>query len=187
MPTPETTILAIDPGLAHLGLAVLDFTAQRPRLLRLETLDSTPADGTDEERLDRIADRILDAIDTHKPDAIAYENQSGVTAGKERDGSGRQSTSSSRRLHEVAGIARCAARLFELPCYVLAPSSIKVAVLGTGGGRASKASVKAAVRAVCALPARCSTHAADAVATAIAAARVHRIRAITGAPRRAPR
>jgi Holliday junction resolvasome RuvABC endonuclease subunit len=126
-----------------------------------------------------IANRILDAIDKYTPAAIAYENQSGVTAGKERGGSGARSTSSSRRVHEVTGIARCAARLFELPCYVLAPSSVKLAVLGRGGGNASKARVKDAVRMLYGVP-RCSEHAADAVAVAVAAARLHYMRALMG-------
>jgi crossover junction endodeoxyribonuclease RuvC len=179
MPAPITTVIGIDPGMAFLGLAVLEVKLQSRRLLRLETFASTPKDGTDEERLDRIADRILDAIDTFKPDAIAYENQSGVTAGKEQDGEGARSTASSRRVHEVTGIARCAARLFELPCYVLAPSSVKLAVLGRGGGRASKARVKDAVRTCFGVP-RCSEHAADAVAVAVAAARQHHMRALMG-------
>lgn len=175
MPAPSTTtVLGIDPGLRFLGLAVLQVTANRSRVLLHETLTSTPDDGSDEERLDVIANRILDAVDNYKPDAIAYENQAGVTAGKERHGSGARSTSSSRRVHEVAGIARCAARLFELPCYVLMPSSIKLAVLGRGGGNASKARVKEAVRTLFGL--RCSEHAADAVATAVAAARLHYMR-----------
>jgi crossover junction endodeoxyribonuclease RuvC len=177
-------VLGIDPGMAFLGLAVLEVTAQRSRILRHETLSSKPKDGSDEERLDAIADRILDAVDTYEPHAIAYENQAGVTAGKERAGSGARSTSSSRRVHEVTGIARCAARLFELPCYVLAPSSVKLAVLGRGGGNASKARVKEAVRTLYGL--RCSEHAADAVATAVAAARLHHTRALIAKRRTVP-
>jgi crossover junction endodeoxyribonuclease RuvC len=178
--TATTTVMGIDPGLAFLGLAVLEASpTARPRVLLLETVASTPKDGTDEERLDAIANRILDAIDKYTPAAIAYENQSGVTAGKERGGSGARSTSSSRRVHEVTGIARCAARLFELPCYVLAPSSVKLAVLGRGGGNASKARVKDAVRMLYGVP-RCSEHAADAVAVAVAAARLHYMRALMG-------
>lgn len=175
--TEPIIVVGIDPGMAFLGLAVLEVTPQRSRVLRLETVASKPKDGTDEERLDAIADRILDAVDTYEPHAIAYENQSGVTAGTTRDGG--RSTASSRRVHEVTGIARCAARLFELPCYVLAPSSVKLAVLGRGGGRASKARVKDAVRTLFGVP-RCSEHAADAVAVAVAAARQHHMRALMG-------
>jgi crossover junction endodeoxyribonuclease RuvC len=175
--TAPIIVVGIDPGMAFLGLAVLEVGPQRSRVLRAETVASKPKDGTDEERLDAIADRILDAVDTFEPHAIAYENQAGVTAGKERGGAGARSTSSSRRVHEVTGIARCAARLFALPCYVLAPSSVKLAVLGRGGGNASKARVKDAVRILFGVP-RCSEHAADAVATAIAGARLHYTRAL---------
>jgi crossover junction endodeoxyribonuclease RuvC len=73
---PITTVLGIDPGFAFLGLAVLEATPKQRSLLRLETFKSTPKSGTDEQRLDAIADRIIAAVDELKPEAIAYEDQS---------------------------------------------------------------------------------------------------------------
>lgn len=174
---PITTLLGIDPGFAELGIAVLEITPKQRRLLRLETFSSTPRSGTDEQRLDAIADRIIAAVDECKPVAIAYEDQSNVTAAKEQRGKGKRSTKQSRRVHEVVGIARAVARLFELPCYVLAPSSVKLAVLGRGGGNASKERVKGAVRILLRAP-ECSSHAADAAAVCVGAASVHRMHQI---------
>lgn len=181
--SPITTVLGIDPGFAFLGLAVLEVTPKQRRLLRLQTFASTPASGTDEQRLDAIADCIIRAVDELKPEAIAYEDQSNVTAAKEQKGKGKRSTKQSRRVHEVTGIARCVARLFELPCYVLAPSSVKIAVLGRGGGNAKKARVIDAVRILLKAP-RCSSHAADAAAVCVGAVGVHRMSKIMASRRK---
>jgi Holliday junction resolvasome RuvABC endonuclease subunit len=100
-----------------------------------------------------------------------------VTAAKEHAGKGKRSTKQSRRVHEVTGIARAVARLFDLPCYVLAPSSVKIAVLGRGGGNAKKQRVIDAVRILLRAP-KCSSHAADAAAVCVGALSVHRMHQI---------
>jgi crossover junction endodeoxyribonuclease RuvC len=170
-------VLGIDPGFAFLGLGVLEVTNNSSRAVFTETFKTTgKRDGSDEARLNLIADRILDMIDDYKPAIIGYENQAGAEVGMQRrarEGEDDVGTNySSRRVHEVSGSIRCAARLFELPCYCLAPSTIKVAVLGKGGGHAKKDRVKLAVQRMFGVAA--SEHAADAIAIAVGAVQAHR-------------
>jgi Holliday junction resolvasome RuvABC endonuclease subunit len=174
-------VLGVDPGFAFLGLAVLDMANSSVRVLHHETFKTTTKD-TDADRLDALCERIIQMIDEYQPAIIGYENQAIVEAGKHRMqrakaalGEDDQAASnfSSARVHEVSGAIRCAARLFELPCYCLAPATIKVAVLGKGGGHAKKERVKQAVRTIFRVTG-CSEHAADAVAIGVGAAGAHR-------------
>ena len=163
-------IVGVDPGFAHLGLAVLELKPTSTRVLHHATFQTRSTDD-DGDRLDSIAERLLDLFEEYDPEAVGYENQAGVLVGKsERD---QPVTFASMRVHEVAGIIRCAARAFDLPVYVLAPSSVKVAVLGKGGGRAKKGVVKDRVRRLFHLGA-CSEHVADAVAIAVGTGVRHR-------------
>lgn len=165
----------VDPGFAFLGLGVLEVTANRTRVLHLDTFTTSSKDA-DEHRLDRIADYLADMADRYAPDVIGYENQAGVEVGMQRmreaDPTKAGTNYSSRRVHEVSGIIRCVARMYDLPCYCLAPNTVKVAVLGKGGGRAKKDRVKAAVRAI--FRVHGSEHAADGVAIAVGAVSAHR-------------
>jgi crossover junction endodeoxyribonuclease RuvC len=167
-------ILGIDPGFAFLGLGLVEFEARATRVLHHETY-RTRTSSDDHDRLDAIADHICDAIERWQPDAIGYENQATVIAGKA--GGDENAVASvgfkARRLLEVCGIIRAAARFNAVPCYVLAPSTIKVAVLGKGGSRKKKDAVKGAVRTIFRLG-ECSEHAADAIAIAIATRSKHR-------------
>jgi crossover junction endodeoxyribonuclease RuvC len=167
--------LGVDPGFANLGLGVLEVTNASTRVLLHETFTTSPKHDTPA-RLNAIADRLLDAIDDYAPALLAYENQAGVEVGMQlmREKEGTAGTNySSRRVHEVSGIIRCAARAFELPCYCLAPSTIKVALLGKGGGHAPKARLKLGVRRMLGVVG-CSEHAADALAIAIGGVQAHR-------------
>jgi Holliday junction resolvasome RuvABC endonuclease subunit len=129
------------------------------------------------ERMDLICDRVLELLELHKPEVMGYENQAGVEAGKAKlmleDPTKVHSNASSRRVHEVVGALRCAARIHRLPCYEVAPATVKVSLLGKGGGRGSKAQVKQAVSRM--LGVSCSEHAADALAVAVATGRRHAI------------
>jgi crossover junction endodeoxyribonuclease RuvC len=168
--------LGVDPGFANLGLGVVEVTNSSTRVLLHDTFITSPKDDT-AGRLDAIADRLLDAIEDFRVQILAYENQAGVEVGmqlmREKEGTAGGTNYSSRRVHEVSGIIRGAARAFELPCYCLAPSTIKVALLGKGGGHAKKAQLKVAVRRLLGVVG-CSEHAADALATAIGGVQAHR-------------
>lgn len=174
----STIVLGSDPGFAFLGLGVVEVGQTRSVALHHETFTTDTASGTDDERLDMIAQRIIDTVNEFRPTAIAYENQSGVTAGKEKWAKGARSTVSSRRVHEVCGIIRGIARTHGLPCYVHAPNTVKLAVLGRGGGNASKEQVKRAVRAILYNVGQCSSHAADALAAAVCGGRYHALRGV---------
>lgn len=167
--------LGVDPGFAFLGLGVIEVTNSSTRVLHHETFTTSAKDET-AGRLDAISDRLLDALDDYAPQLVAYENQAGVEVGMQlmREAEGKGGTNySSRRVHEVSGIIRCAARSVELPCYCLAPSTIKVALLGKGGGHAKKAQLKLAVRRMLGVVG-CSEHAADALAIAVGGVQAHR-------------
>jgi crossover junction endodeoxyribonuclease RuvC len=163
--------LGIDPGFANLGLGVLEVTASSSRCLHHETFKTSPKD-TDDHRLERIADRIFDTIDEYKPALLGFEDQAGVEAAIHRDDS-EGTNYSSRRVHEVVGIVRAAARFYALPLYRSAPSTVKVAVLGKGGGHAKKARMIEVVSRIFGLHG-CSEHGADALAIAVASIRKHR-------------
>jgi Holliday junction resolvasome RuvABC endonuclease subunit len=172
--------MGVDPGFAFVGIGVLDMGQLSTRVLLHQTF-KTSSKADDEARLDAIAERLIEVIDQYQPAIVSYENQAIVEAGKHRmrrkraelgDTEDAASNFSSARVHEVAGAIRCAARLFELPCYCHAPSTIKVSVLGKGGGHAKKDQMIAAVRTIFGVA--CSQHAADALAAAVAGVRKHR-------------
>lgn len=164
--------LGIDPGFAAVGLGVLSFSATATRVLHHETFRTeSRRKGDDAERLSLIADHLLDVIEEYSPAFVAYEDQALVAVGKARQGL--PVTMSSQRVHEVSGIIRCAARCYDLPVYCYQPSSVKVGVLGKGGGRAKKARMIEAVRAIFHVQG-CSEHVADAIAATVCGAREHR-------------
>jgi crossover junction endodeoxyribonuclease RuvC len=173
-------IVGVDPGYAFMGVGVIELQPSSTRVLHHSTF-ATLAKDEDATRLDAIAEHLLDLLEHYEVDALGYENQAIVEAGKHRirrqlqeaGGADADSNFSSSRVHEVAGIIRCAARCFDVPCYCLAPSSVKVAVLGKGGGRAKKGAVKARVRAIFGVE-RLSEHAADALAIALGTSVRHR-------------
>jgi crossover junction endodeoxyribonuclease RuvC len=167
-------ILGIDPGFAYVGFGLVEFLTLATRVRHHETYRTRTTED-DHARLDAIADHVCDVIERWQPDAIGYEDQAGVIAGKAIGDEAAVASSGfkARRLLEVVGIIRAAARFNAVPCYVLAPSTVKVAVLGKGGGRAKKDRVTRAVRTIFGLG-KCSEHAADAIATAIGARRKHR-------------
>lgn len=165
-------VLGVDPGFAHLGLAVLELTASSMTVLVHETLVTSTEDGDPGARLDTLADRVLDVLEEHaKIIAVGYEDQGGVIARLAQSGNG--ISAAARRVLDLQGIVRCAARCYDLPCYEIAPATVKVALLGKGGARAPKSRMKEAVRQVFGIR-RCSEHAADAIAIGVATGVQHR-------------
>jgi Holliday junction resolvasome RuvABC endonuclease subunit len=157
----------------HLGYGVLDLAPTRSRAVAYGVLgDGLPERPAD--KLDELALRIDRVMNTHCPDVVAYEDQAGVEVAMQRDGEG--SNYSSRRLHEVTGMLRFAARCTldaPLPCYCPQPRTIKVALLGKGYGKAEKKSVQWGVERLFGV--RASSHVCDAIATAVCGARMHRL------------
>lgn len=166
----DVIAIGTDPGFANFGLGVLEVTATSSRVLHHETFKTFPKDD-DDHRLELISDRLLDLIEEFNPAVMGFEDQAGVEVAMQRNEEG--TNYSSRRVHEVVGIIRCAARFYRLPLYRNAPSTVKVAVMGKGGGRAKKARMIEVVSAIFGLHG-CSEHGADAVAVAVCTVRKHR-------------
>jgi crossover junction endodeoxyribonuclease RuvC len=170
-------IIGIDPGFAFVGVGVIELLPTSTRVIHHETFASRSKDE-DTCRLDGIAEHLLDLLEQHEPDALGYENQAWVDHAVRKgdlkhDGEEVKVNASSRRVHEVSGIIRCAARCFDIPVYCLASSTMKVAILGKGGSRQrGKQPVKDRVRMLFGV--KCSEHAADAIAIAIGTGVRHR-------------
>jgi Holliday junction resolvasome RuvABC endonuclease subunit len=169
-------IFGSDPGFAFLGIGIIELLPTSTRVLHHETFITRSKDD-DHDRLDAIAEHYLDLLDQYDVAALGYENQAGVEVAAHRPRTGGEedvwTNSSSRRVHEVTGIIRCAARCFDLPVYCLAPSTIKVGILGKGGTKQKgKEPVKNRVRSIFGI--ECSEHAGDAIACAITTGVRHR-------------
>ena len=167
-------VLFWDPGLSHLGWAVIEIGTARSRVLGSGVLGERNSERHWTERLDELASGILDVFERWLPDVAGYEDQSGVEVAMQRDGTG--TNYSSRRLHEVCGMLRFAARCAldqALPCYCLQPRSIKVALLGKGHADATKDQVQRAVKVLFGVVG--NQHECDAIAGAVAAGRAHRM------------
>ena len=170
-------VVGIDPGFAFLGIALVRFTASRAEALLVETFRTTTKDS-DARRMARVADRLLEVCADPRIRALGFESQAGVEAGKAKraleDPTKVTSNAASRRVHEVVGVVQTVARVYSLPCYEHAPSSVKVAMLGRGGGRASKSRMRDAAGVFFGRPGL-SEHAADSLAVSVATARAYRL------------
>jgi crossover junction endodeoxyribonuclease RuvC len=168
--------LGWDPGMRYLGWGVLELGPTSSRALAWGTLGEAN-DRPWHERLDELAHGIDVVMNTHLPDVVAYEDQAGIEVAMQRDGadSGMGGSPASRRLHEVCGMIRYAARCAldaPLPCYCIQPRTIKVSVLGKGRGSGDKSQIQSAIRALFGV--KDNQHASDALATAVAGSRKHR-------------
>lgn len=163
-----------DPGFAFLGAAFIELQPTSTRIIHHETF-ATKSSDSDEDRLDAIAEHVLDLIEQFEPEAIGYENQAWAALPNrvKAEGEELRTSAASRRLHEVTGLIRCAARCYDTPVFCLAPSTIKVGLLGKGGTKQrGKQAVKDRVRALFGIV--CSEHAADAIAVGISTGVRHR-------------
>jgi crossover junction endodeoxyribonuclease RuvC len=166
-------VIGWDPGLASLGFGVLEFLPTSTRVLDHGDIGEPGADDEADVRLNRICRNVDYLMNKHCPDIMGIEAQLGVHTGMDREG--QFAHANLKLVHTVTGILRCAgntALAEAIPIYEPQPSTIKVAVLGKGGGHADKAQVREAVRRL--FGARCTSHDADAIATAVAALRQHR-------------
>ncbi len=132
--------IGVDPGLANLGLFVLGLTPTSVRCLHRETFATSPADGTDDQRLALIARHLSQLVSRWQPRAIGYEDVRSITTGKEKAGAGNADRGP---LLMVCGMLIAEAVRYGVACYRIANQSARVAVLGKGKSRgSSKASVR---------------------------------------------
>lgn len=171
-------MLGVDPGLRYCGFGILARVGGKLSHRDSGHID-TPTDWPLERRQRMIWRELDRQIRLHKPDLIAYEDQSGVSAAA-RESQKRQLEAAQRgttikawhfnadndAVTEVVGIVKGLSFHYGIPLHPVQPRSAKVVVLGKGHGSASKDDVRRAVRIIFKL-ANLSEHAADAIAMAV--------------------
>jgi crossover junction endodeoxyribonuclease RuvC len=150
----EKRVLGVDPGVARLGLAVVDGGGRKPDLVWSAAV-GTPAASEESERLRRLCEAVREAISTHRPASVAVErvawNRNHVSA---------------LTVARATGAIMVVAADAGLPVAEYGPNEVKIAV--TGMGNADKAQVRRAlerVHGLASVPAQAD--AADAVAVAL--------------------
>lgn len=148
-------VLGVDPGLTRCGIGVVDGGPGRQVACVHYSVVRTPADAELPSRLLAVAEAVDQALEQHRPQAVAIER-----------------VFSQHNVRTVMGtaqasgvVALCAARR-GLPVGFHTPSEVKAAV--TGSGAAGKAQVTTMVTRLLSLPQRPKpADAADALALAI--------------------
>ncbi len=146
-------VLGVDPGIANLGLAVVEGDARRARLVYAGVV-ATAAGEPAEVRVGRLFQGVRAAIGDHRPEAVAVEAQYFYRQNE--------------RAFQVGwgmGAVLAAASLAGLPVFAYGPMQIKKALVGAG--RAEKAQVAYMLRALLGGPLPESNHATDAIAVAL--------------------
>ncbi len=150
----ERRVLGVDPGVARLGLAVVDGDGRKAELIWADAFH-TPAGSEESERLRRLSVAMRDAIGAHRPSAVALErvawNRNQVSA---------------LTVARATGAVMVVAAEAGLPVSEYGPNEVKMAV--TGMGNADKHQVRRAlirVHGLRSVPAQAD--AADAVAVAL--------------------
>jgi crossover junction endodeoxyribonuclease RuvC len=154
----DMRILGIDPGIATVGFAVVDFNKSKYNLLKCGVI-TTPAHTSLSSRLNQIYDDMSDLLTSFKPDCVSVEElffNTNITTGIS--------------VAHGRGVILLAAYRANVPIYEYTPLQVKQAVVGYG--RAEKKQVMDMVRRICNLKAVPKPDdAADAVALALCHAR----------------
>ena len=132
-------ILGIDPGIATIGFAALDFNKNRYQLLQCGVI-TTPAHIPLSERLDMIYSDLNELIHAFKPDVVAIEElffNTNLTTGIS--------------VAHGRGVILLACHQAGLKIYEYTPLQVKQAVVGYG--RAEKKQVMDMVKRLCGLKA----------------------------------
>lgn len=164
-------VLGIDPGLANLGLGVVEGDVRRARHLH-HAVVLTPASQPMPERLLTLHAAVAELIRTYRPAAVAAEQQ--FLKGQ---------ADTVFRVGQAYGVIALACAQAGLPLCTYGPMQVKQALVGTG--RADKAQVTYMVRAQLGLAGSPNNHAADALALALThLAHTPMERALAGGTRR---
>lgn len=153
----STQILAIDMGSNHLGIAVINTTAQitQPVLIFSEHFETSKKVSIGK-KLTEINQKVKEIIDKYDIRAIAIEGS--FFFGKEANGY--------KYIQKAIGAVEMAAAMKNLEVTAIAPMSVKKSV--TGNGHASKEEVAAAVKIIFSLSDNVSDHLSDACAIGLA-------------------
>lgn len=181
--------LGFDPGTAQCGFGVIAREGQRVRFVDAGTVKTASA-FTLTDRLQYIWRELTDVVREHRPLVMGIEDQLGMAA-RSRSNINRQ-LMAARKGEAVKGfgynadndgvmgaqfVAMSVAFAYRVRVILLQPKTIKVNVMGPGGGEADKAAIKAAVTRL--FPelrdARFSSHAADGIAAAVTAERMDHV------------
>ena len=151
-------IMGIDPGIATIGFALLDYSDSRYSLNKCGVI-STPAHTSLSSRLGQIYTDLMELLQLFQPDAVSIEElffYNNITTGIP--------------VAHGRGVILLACEHAGVSVYEYTPMQVKQSV--TGYGRAEKKQVMEMVRRICALSAVPKPDdAADAVALAICHAR----------------
>ena len=154
-----TRILGVDPGSWRTGYAIIDRGERgEMRDIRHGVIASAREQNLPE-RLSQIHRQLLEIIDDLRPQVAAVETAYYA-----------KNPRSALVLGQARGAALVACAHAGLQIIELGPMQIKLAV--TGAGRASKAQVQKMTQVLLGLPLPASPDAADALAAAMAAARI---------------
>jgi Holliday junction resolvasome RuvABC endonuclease subunit len=168
-------VIGIDPGVRACGLAVLcreDGTSDPWRAWSANTVRTTTKEPL-HERLRRLWTAILSGTGNHAETlVIAVEEQTGAAEGARRAGA---TNADALLVQQVVGLARAAAYMHSGATFVEVTPAEAKRVLNGMTMTASKAQVQRAIRSVVRdCPGMMSEHASDAVAIALAGARMAR-------------
>jgi crossover junction endodeoxyribonuclease RuvC len=153
-------ILGIDPGLASTGWGLLRREGQRVTHLAHGVVTTTPDEGDDHARVQRIAREVATLLRAYRPDSLAMERWVHF---------GQSATVQAHALGLVIGAVLVAAASLEVPVRSEHRSQDWRRALGLPA-TAAKAEVQARVQALLSLPKPPRPqHAADALAVAFAA------------------
>jgi Holliday junction resolvasome RuvABC endonuclease subunit len=169
--------IGIDPGLASCGIAVITKEVQQPWLaVHVQTVRTNNSDRPNERmaciywKLRAIPRSVFQGFKIEEV-VVACEDQTGVQEGKRRTG---QTNASGMLVQQVVGLVRAFAFNEGFSLCEPTPAQAK-AVLAGIPRTASKAQVQRAVRAIVRdCPKVMSEHASDAIAVALAGARMVR-------------
>jgi crossover junction endodeoxyribonuclease RuvC len=150
----EKRVIGVDPGVARLGLAVVEGDGRGADLIWAGSVD-TPAGSQESERLRRLCEAVREAIAAHRPASMAVErlawNKNHVSA---------------LAVARATGAIMVVAAEAGLPVAEYGPNEVKIAV--TGMGNADKGQVRRALAKVHGLKeVPTQADAADAVAVAL--------------------
>lgn len=159
-------IAGIDPGTLRAGLGVIDCDGRTIRYVTAETI-TAPARLPRVERLASIAEELEQALREFRPEIVALETQY-VPSKDQRGGVQTALAVAGARAAAEMAAWRAGVRRFA----AFAPSSVKASV--GAGGRADKALVGHFVSRLLGLSGTLDPDAGDALAIAIAAARISR-------------
>ena len=146
-------VLGIDPGLANLGLGVVEGDVRRAVCLHHACV-TTPSSQEMGQRLLTIHQQVSALIDEYQPEAVALEDQ--IL---------RRQADVAFKVGQAYGVVQLTCGQRGLPVYGYGPMQVKKALVGTG--RAEKGQVIYMVKANLGLRTLTNNHAADALALAL--------------------